>query len=161
MPTNTYTALATITLSGTDSEVLFDSIPNSYRDLILVANYTCSSDTGTVIYLRFNSLSTNGSYRAMRGNGSNAATGSGTDAMLVSWGTGLSTSRANSIIQVFDYAQTDKHKTSMVRNDDSTLKTEMITNRWASTSAVTSISLVPQTNTFAAGSTFSLWGVIA
>jgi hypothetical protein len=160
MPTNTWTPVATATLTGTDSEIVFSSIPATYRDLILVANYTCSSNTGTVIFLRFNSDSSNGTYVGMRGNGSTTASGSGSS-MLASWSAGLSTSRTNAVVQIMDYSATDKHKTALVRCDDSTLKTEAMANRWASTSAVTSVSLTAETNSFASGSTFSLYGVIA
>jgi len=37
MPTNTYTPLATLTLTGSDSSITFTNIPQTYRDLILVS----------------------------------------------------------------------------------------------------------------------------
>lgn len=160
MPTNTYTALATLTLTGTDSEIVFASIPSTYRDLILVANFAHTSNAEEVIYLRFNADSSNGTMVGMRGNGSGAASYT-VSSMFFSYAGGISTTRGNGIVQILDYSATDKHKTSLVRCDIQTLKTEAMANRWASTAAVTSVSLVCQSTPFAIGSTFSLYGVIA
>jgi hypothetical protein len=160
MPTNTWTPLATLTLTGTDSEIVFASIPATYRDLILVANFAHTSSAEEVIYLRFNADSSNGTMVGMRGNGSGAASYT-TSSMFFSYAGGVSTTRGNGIVQIMDYSATDKHKTSLVRCDIEALKTEAIANRWASTAAVTSVSLVCQSTPFAIGSTFSLYGVIA
>lgn len=159
MPTATYIPLQTITLSSSASSVTFGSIPGSYKSLVLVANYShTASDVDALVYLRFNGDSSNGSMVGMRGNGSTTASYTQAN-MFMSYAGGITTTRGNSIIQIEDYSATDKHKTSLVRSDLSNLKTEAIANRWASTSAVTSIALVSSAYSFASGSTFSLYGI--
>jgi hypothetical protein len=73
---------------------------------------------------------------------------------------------ADSITQIMDYAQTNKHKTMLIRSgylqpDDATRYVEASAVRWASTDAITSITVYPSTSTFAIGSTFTIFGVIA
>ncbi len=160
MPTNTYTALAAITLTSTNTEIIFAGIPDTYRDLIIVANFAQTSSVEEVIYLRFNGDSSNGTMAGMRGNGSTGASYSGSS-MFLSYAGGLSTSRGNATVQIFDYAMTNKHKRSLVRCDITPLKSEAMSNRWASNAAVNSVSIVCQSTPFAIGSTFSLYGVIA
>jgi hypothetical protein len=70
------------------------------------------------------------------------------------------------IIQVMDYSATDKHKSVLVRaNSDAPSQNGVVAavaGRWASTSAVTSVVLLPEVGpNFASGSTFNLFGVIA
>lgn len=158
MPTNTYTALATLTLTATDSNITFASIPATMRDLVIVADFSNTADVEELIYLRFNGDSSNGSMVGMRGNGTDGASYTGTS-MFMSYAGGLRTSRGNAIIQIMDYSATDKHKTSLVRSNIPALKVEAMTNRWASTVAVNSVSLVCQSTPFAIGSTFSLYGI--
>jgi hypothetical protein len=65
------------------------------------------------------------------------------------------------MMQIQDYSQTDKHKTSLIRTDLSSLGTQAQANRWANTNAITSISLLASGSNFTSGSTFNLFGVIA
>jgi hypothetical protein len=62
-------------------------------------------------------------------------------------------------VSVFDFAQTNKHKSVLVRADRSAQATEMQAHRWGSTSAITSIDLFAGSGNLAAGSTFSLYGL--
>lgn len=71
-----------------------------------------------------------------------------------------SDSRTVAVVQVMDYSATDKHKTSLIRID-STNTTSAIAQRWASTTAVNSLTFSIGSGVFAIGSTFSLYGVIA
>jgi hypothetical protein len=166
MPTNTYTPLATVTLSGSDSEIVFASIPNTYRDLILVIQ--AKSATGNpAVTARFNSDNTaNYPYVRMTGSGS----GSGGSAIIttdtflnIAAAFGINTSGNGHIIaQIMDYSATDKHKTVLVRNGDAGLGVEAIAGRWANTNAINTIALANTSSiSFASGSTFSLYGVIA
>jgi len=158
MPTATYIPLATITLTGTASQVDFSAIPSNYKDLVLTSNFAHTSNAEEVIYLRFNGDSSNGTMVGMRGNGSSAASYS-VSSMFFSYAGGVSTTRGSAVVQIQDYSATNKHKTSLVRCDIQSLKTEAMANRWASTAAVTSLSIVCQSTPFAIGSTFSLYGV--
>jgi hypothetical protein len=161
MPTNTYTPLATITLTGTDSNITFASIPNTYRDLILVCNYVTYGYT----QIRFNSDSSSiYSTVTMYGNGSNTGSNTYTAAHIdTSNNVGdPDGSNVNLILQVMDYAQTDKHKSTLLRvNQGGTGGyAHAQANRYATTTAISSINVI-QTGYFGIGSTFSLYGVIA
>ena len=70
------------------------------------------------------------------------------------------TGRTMSVTQIFDYAQTDKHKTALTRFAKADNYVIMIGSRWASTAAVNAISLSPQSGSFTSGSTFSLYGIL-
>jgi hypothetical protein len=152
MPTPTYIALATTTLVATDAEIVFSSIPATYRDLVLVISGTVSTAQGCFLYL--NGDTANGSRVIMYGDGSSAVSGSASDTKVFD----MSTTQSNVIAQIFDYAQTDKHKTHLTRSNTPGL-TQAAAGRWASTAAVTSVTAKTSTGTFSIGSTFSLYGV--
>ena len=71
---NTYTPIATTTVTGSVTEVItFSSISGNYTDLVLVANIGPMSAI-TAFRFRFNSDSEdNYSYRQMSGNGTSVA----------------------------------------------------------------------------------------
>lgn len=159
MPTNTYTALATLTLTGTDSSITFASIPATYRDLILVGIGSNSADTD--LALRFNGdTGTNYSGVRMFGNGSSAGSSSDTGKTYAEIG-GVNTSIGDFRAQIMDYSATDKHKTVLTRTSKTGSYVVAWANRWASTSAINSVTVYPISGSFAIGSTFSLYGVIA
>jgi hypothetical protein len=161
MPTPTYTALATTTLVSAASSVTFGSIPATYRDLILVYNGSLTGNAGHTI--RFNGDSgANYSVVAMFNNASAAfssQTGLSPSVVLQD-----SSSQVLIVSQIMDYSATDKHKTVLSRTNTKNAGTdyvEALASRYASTSAITSILYFPSADQFAAGSTFSLYGVIA
>jgi hypothetical protein len=162
MPTPTYTPLATVTLASAVSSLSFSSIPSSYRDLILVC--VASTSTSSSPRAQVNSDSgSNYSFVRMSSSGSSATSGSGTSTAIIPNSVALanSSTRIQMTFNFMDYSATDKHKTILIRTDESSTGTEAFANRWASTSAITSIYLFPSTGTWSSGSTFSLYGVIA
>ncbi len=158
MPTNTYTPLATVTLTTTDSDITFSSIPNTYRDLVLVVRGTTTA--GVALYARFNSDSTSANYPrvGMAGYGSTAASFSGTEPGIQA---AFLTTANTWILNVMDYSASDKHKTVLSRLNQDTSEVNAIATRWANTAAITSVQFITASSTFAAGTTFSLYGVIA
>lgn len=159
MPTSTYIALATYTSDGTESSLSFGSIPGSYRDLVLVVSGTAS--TATQIFGRLNSdTGSNYSNVYMRGYSSGTQSASATQSYFQ--GTHLGSSATQFIMQVMDYSATDKHKTILTRLDrDGATQTFAFAERWASTSAVTSIDLTLNSGTLSSGTTLSLFGIEA
>jgi len=168
MPTNTYTPLATITLTSTDSSIVFTSIPATYRDLVLVCQARGTITTFTNVQMRFNSdTGSNYSTVAMFGTGSGGGISYSETATNI---TAEQIARSNDTsgvftpitIQIMDYSATDKHKTVLTRNSSTvSAAVAALASRWASTSAITSITLYPYGGSFEIGSTFSLYGVIA
>lgn len=153
------TALATITLQAAAADVTFSNIPNSYRDLIIVTNNLGTANaTGGI--LRLNSDATTSYSRVfMFGTGSTASHGSGSatyaDIFFPRTTVGVST------FYISDYSQTNKHKHIFNRTDATDYVTWSAIARWASTSAVNTIYLAPDSGQWAAGATFALYGVIA
>lgn len=156
MPTSTYAKIATITLTSTDSEVVFSNIPASYRDLVLVADGLTNSSPA-YFYMRLNGNTSNYSRVEMFGTGSTASSFSAANLIPITF----TTSRGTNIAQIMDYNATDKHKTVLYRNDSSA-GVIAGAGRWGSTSAVNSVSLVQYSATeFAISTTFSLYGISA
>jgi len=163
MPTPTYNCIATTTVSGTSTNsVLFDSIPSTYTDLVLVVN--SSKTTGSVvnIYLRFNGDSgTNYSATAVYGTGSVA--GSFRETTTI-WGIAgnQTTGMSNTICHIMNYANTTTYKTFLRRNnvpDDSTSAGVAL---WRNTAAINQVEvLLTVSNFFTAGSILSLYGIKA
>ncbi len=63
MPTPTYIALATITLNADASQVVFSSIPNTYRDLVIQGFGPTANNPNAKIY--FNNDETDSNYRSI------------------------------------------------------------------------------------------------
>ena len=162
MATPTYTALATITLSSSASSVTFSSIPSTYRDLVLVVNATQAASKNVQMRINGDSGSNYSDVIAFGYSGgtvSNSASGAQIRLSTSSIGSNWQTT-----VQIQDYSATDKHKTILQRENTDTTYVKMLAGRWASTSAVTSISLgsyTGDTGDFASGSTFSLYGIEA
>jgi hypothetical protein len=162
MPTATYIALANLTLGGTDSSITFDSIPNTYRDLVLVMNTDSSAQAD--LYLRFNGDTGNNYNRVTgQGTGSVASYNVSTNAafMRLNGNGDLATDFSqNAIIQVMDYSATDKQKAVLSRTNSS-FGVDMTAGRWASTNAITSVTVYPSSGNFESGSTFALYGIVS
>ena len=158
MPTPTYTPLANITLGSTASSVTFSSISGSYRDLVLVISGSSSALRG--VALSFNG-DTAGNYNYVYMSGDGSSTYSGSAANQTPQNIGVTGTVIGIItLNVMDYSQTDKHKTWLSRSNVSNSEVEARAGRWASTSAITSL-VATSSGSFAAGSTFALYGVSA
>jgi len=151
MPTPTYTPLANITLGSSAGSVTFSSISQLYRDLVLIVETTA----GTALTVNGDTGS-NYSYVMMAGNGS--VTKSYTESAQASIYGGWYTNAGLSIFNIFDYSATDKHKSILRSITKADTSTERIAARWASTSAITSLTI---TGSMLTGSTLALYGIAA
>jgi hypothetical protein len=158
MPTPTYIALATVTLGTATANVTFSSIPGTYRDLVFVMSGTSTNATDVTMQINSNSDNIYTSVR-MIGDGANTAssTTSGTSGTWLRFSASPTT--GSNIVQFMDYAQTDKHKTMLIRYDNSNSLTAARAARWGSTNAITSFKVTSDSGNFSVGSTFSLYGV--
>lgn len=158
MPTNTYTALATVTLGGSDSEIVFSSIPATYRDLIIVIAGAASgatspsvqfnSDTGSN-YENIRLFATPSTYSSQAFNASYGSTGY------------MNTEQSQVRIQIMDYSATDKHKVAIGRNGNTdTLRLEA--TRWANTAAIHTVTVrMDGAQTYSTNTVMSLYGIVA
>lgn len=168
MPTATYTALANITLGSAASTITFSSIPATFRDLIIVGSYTAAGNGGSTI--RFNSdTGTNYNLVAMWSGNFGPGTVADTNSGGIAWTRNYldeTSNRAAALAHIMDYSATDKHKAVLLRNgsyygsgaNDGGQVTSAA--RWASTAAITTVSITCSAN-YVAGSTFALYGIVS
>lgn len=163
MPTQTYVPLATVTLASAQATVTFSSISQAYRDLIVVIDIGYSSLGASTAYAssRINGDTGANYYRVqMQGNGSTASSGNLNETFVNYLSSVTTTQRSMVKVDYFDYSATDKHKTILLRENNGNVDTVAGCVRWANTSAITTISIYEYSGfSFAAGSTFSLYGI--
>lgn len=168
---NTYTLIASNTLSSSAASVTFSSIPANYTDLVL-RMFTRESGTGIYqnIQITFNGSSANsytGTY--LQGSGSAASSGRETTATapLFNWGginnTASQTSNtfASSELYIPRYlARTNKPSGgfSVTENNATAAYIWNFANLWGNTSEITSITIATP-NSFVSGSSFFLYGI--
>ena len=162
MPTATYTPLANITLGSSAASVTFSSISQAYRDLVLVWSGK-GATAGFNHRVQFNGDTTSNYFSVrMSGNGSAASSASNTLSFLrVTDVAPPGTTQPDLIFTILDYSATDKHKSVLSRANSVDFGTEAVAGRWGSTSALTQIYMVASGDSFAAGSSFSLYGIAA
>ena len=161
MATPTYTLIDSVTLTSTAASVTFSSITQDYRDLVL--SYQGSTTSTTSIFSVVLNSDTGANYSRvwMLGRAGAATSGSGTADSSYRIGT-IGTGLASIIVQIMDYSATDKHKTALVRHDSAAEdRVYAFAARWGDTSAISSILVNCESDTFTAGSTFYLYGIEA
>ena len=158
MPTTTFTPLATVTLGGSDAEVIFSSIPNTYRDLIIVIAGTASG--GTSPSIRFNSDGGSNYENTRLFANSSTFNSQAFNADYGSMGF-MNTDQSMVRIQIFDYSATDKHKVAIGRNANTdTVRFEG--TRWANTAAVHTVSVrMDGAQTYSTGTVISIYGIVS
>ncbi len=157
---STYTPLANLTLSASAASVTFSSISQAYHDLVLVVTPIASAAAAGMQMQFNNDTSANYNYVTMQGNPTASSAASNDTVIRVSDGGYVNNSATNSyLISVQDYSATDKHKSTLMRGNNSVDTLSAGAGRWASTAAITAIKLFIPTTTFAAGSTFALYGI--
>jgi len=158
------TPIAWQSLSSATSTVTFSSIPGTYRDLRVVITASSTSATSGIKFNINGDTASNYSDVVMAGTGSTTTSSMQTagygffsnQAYMTSGGIFLAT------LDFLDYSATDKHKTTLTRSNNAATGVDAWADRWASTAAITSIVFAPTSaTTFAAGSTFALYGVSA
>ena len=157
---STYTPIATTTTGGSTSSVTFSSL-GSYTDLRLVID-AIGVGTGYVS-VQFNSdTATNYSLTRIGGNGSTASSNraSSQTSIDLSWSAAYTSSgRLLETVDFMNYRNTTTYKTLLSRAGKADNAVDTIVGLWRSTSAITSINLMAMSANYAAGSTFTLWGI--
>ena len=161
---NTYTPIATNTLSSAAASVTFSSIPSTYTDLIIVTQ--AISATADDVGIRFNSDSgSNYSQTWVSGNGTAGFSGrytSSTSVYIDIYGSMGTTLFNNANLHIMNYANTTTYKTFLSRSNRAGTGIDAIVGLWRSTSAISTIVLAPTTGVnFSSGSTFTLYGIAA
>jgi hypothetical protein len=165
---STYTPIATTTLGSAAASYTFSSISGSYTDLVLVVAGTISSN-GFGVVARFNSDSgTNYSLTNLRGSGSAAQSNRASNQTYVwlGYGVGFSSTEQNNLVaNIQNYSNTTTFKTVLSRannaNGSAGFGTDAVVNLWRSTSAITSITVQPESGNLNSGMTLTLYGIAA
>ena len=158
----TYQPIASQTLGSNASSVTFSSIAADWTDLVLVAALQASSTVYTS--LRFNGdTGNNYSSTYVFGNGSTASSSRQSNTSVIAgFGSNNSGNPVPFALNVFNYANTNVYKTTLSTNANVGGDFGKTVGLWRSTAAITSLTLITSTaNSWAAGSTFSLYGIKA
>ena len=167
MATNTYVALDKITVGSAVASVTFSSIPSGYTDLVIVGNSgTTSGNANIALQVGNGSIDTgnNYSFTHLNGDGSTAASGrvSNTAQIYIDYSAyAISTLTSVYTWHLQDYANTTTYKTVLGRSNTASRGTNATVGLWRSTSAINQIKIDPQSTTFLANSTFTLYGIEA
>ena len=168
-----FESIATATGTGSSNTITFSSIPGTYQHLQIrsLAQSTSTSATSFMrIQLQFNS-DTGANYvtHYLQGSGSAASASAITGGTYgeISGAVYRDTTSTNimgaSIIDIHDYANTSKNKTvrafSGGDNNASNGLIFLSSVLWLSTSAITSITLVPGAGNWTTTTQFALYGV--
>jgi hypothetical protein len=119
---NNFTSLATVTSSGTTSQILFGNVPLNYTYLQLrIYARSARASANDLIYMRFNGDSGSNYYwHSMYGDGSGAFAGGGSDNVIYCGYIPAASSTADtfgySIVNIYDYQSTGKAKSANCLN---------------------------------------------
>ena len=170
-PTGSYDSLATVTLSATASSVTFSNIPTTYTHLQLRATHTFSaSGLGINMQVGNGTIDTGSNYAYHYLLGQGTAASSGAASTQASWvyyyvvGNGSTAIPETEIWDFVDYSNTNKYKTSRLLagvDNNGSGEVFMASDLWMNTSAINTIKINTSSSTFAAGSSFALYGVKA
>lgn len=156
-----YVPLANITLSSSTGTIYFDSISQSYRDLVVIAS-NVSLSSSNAFGIRFNNDTGNNYNRTfIQGNGSSVGVAQDINGSIANLSVNAFSSNGQVIINIMDYTATDKTKTLLSRYNNASSETTAVAAKWASTSAITSLYLTFFGSSALSGSTFALYGVTA
>jgi hypothetical protein len=149
------------------SSVTFSGIPQTgYTDLVVkIAARSNRSDGSDWIRIDVNGVNSSYTDRKLIGNGSSATsdTSSGTVGFPIDGNTATSSTFSNSEIYIPNYTSSNYKSFSIdtvAENNATTAYDTIVAGLWSSTSAITSLTLVPNYSTgFVQYSTFYLYGV--
>lgn len=160
---STYTPLATTTLGSSASSYTFSSIPSTYTDLIIIAQVKGTATT--YFNVRFNSdTGSNYSRTTLSGDGSTVSSERRTNQTWINtdYNEAIQTNlNYINTLQIMNYANTTTYKTMLCRANNAATGAGTTVGLWRSTSAITSVSLISNNNSFDTGSTFTLYGIAA
>ncbi len=168
--TNSYESIMTATGTGSSGTISFTAIPATYKHLqIRFLTRSTRSATSSNIFIGFNSDTTTGNYygHMIEGNGSAASASAkiGTSTSFMSATSAASNTSgifSGGVIDVLDYANTNKYKTSRGLSGYDANGSGLLylaSGLWMSTAAISSIQITDPLGNFATNSSFALYGI--
>lgn len=158
--TMAYTFISRTTVSSNTATVTLDNLTQTFRDLVIVVDGTLSEAASASI--RFNNRTDlQLPYINVQTNGNSTQIVLSDNSSLIVGGdlVQFNTNRFMIQVNIFDYTQTDKHKSVLSRFSSGQNGLGMTAGRFPATTAVTRLDF--QSWMFAPGTTFTVWGVSA
>ena len=164
---STYTLISSNVLASSAASVTFSAIPSTYTDLILKASTRNSSGGTCVIATTFNGQASGYSVTRLRGTGSTASSGRTSSATYLYFSLTDSTYTANTFSNWEMYLPNYLSSTSKAVSNFSVTENNSATANYIDvnaglsniTSAITSVTLTADGDTFVSGSSFYLYGI--
>jgi hypothetical protein len=163
----TYDAIATTTLGSSASSYTFSSISQAYTDLVLIVQSKVTSGTLQLYWQIGNgSVDTGANYSGTQVEGDGASAGSrrwtGQNYWQGYFDYMTTADGFNQVASIINYSNTTTNKTAIWRANNAGTGTVAQAGLWRSTAAINTIKLFPAGGgSFAAGSTFTLYGIKA
>jgi hypothetical protein len=163
---NSYESIATINGTGSSGSIVFSSIPSTYTHLQLRVSYqdtTASSFQSQSLFINGDSAA-NYSWHYVLGDGATTYSNPSVSASNILGGQTVLTNNSNyavSIIDILDYANTNKYKTTrgLYGNDQNgSGRIQLVSGAWRNTAAITSLTISTPGN-FTTASKFALYGI--
>lgn len=162
--TPTHILLNQVTLAASTSTVTFSGIPQNFTDLVLVVQHRVIGAGETDV--QFNADTGNNYQTVTMRAGASSSIFSATytaNGIKPQNSVGGATSSDDFFeLNIIDYSSVDKHKTTLLKSGNGVAA--FVQNhavRWINTAAITSVRCVATGTSYAAGSTFSLYGIVA
>ena len=171
-----YQSIATVSLTGNQSTITFDSIPQTFQHLQIraVARTNRNVTDGDYLLQRYNSDSTTNGYygqhylRAQNATPYGAGDGTYSANFIERFPAGSTTTTrfGSLVIDIPNYTSTNKYKTSFVNSgysaNDAWSERRIASNIWLNTSVISSITFTSGTGSdFINGTHFALYGLAA
>jgi hypothetical protein len=165
-----YESIATVVGTGSSGTITFSSIPSTYTHLqIRYIGRVTNSDTADNIFMQFNSdTGSNYAWHYLLGDGSSvAASGATSQTRILSGRVSAATAGTDvmgvGVIDILDYANTNKNKTTRVLTGQDRNGGGVVTlhsGLWMNTGAVSTITITNGSVTnFTTSSQFALYGI--
>lgn len=161
---NTFSQIASTTLGSAASSVTFSSIPATYTDLVLVLNLFTSATTCNLVINVNGDTGSNYSVTFLSGTGGSAQSSRSSNqaSMNFVWtSASFNNTSASAIVNFQNYSNTTTYKTALGRYNVVAGEVTETVNLWRSTAAISSMEIKTNSNVYAAGSTFNLYGITA
>jgi hypothetical protein len=161
MPTPTYDAIATVVASGSTNQIDFTSIGSTYTSLV-IKYYGKSNSGGTQgLYVRFNDDAAN-NYSDTEVTANPTTVPSGRDTNQSGYRSVVLDNTYTNWAEIeINNAKGGNMKAISSKTNLKFSFMKIAVGRWTGTAAITKVSIILPANLIAAGSTFSLYGLVS
>lgn len=166
MATTTWEPISTYTASSTQSTITFNSIPQTYKNLVLRGTVQVTNGGSSYLTVRFNN-SSGTTYDSIQfyGAGGNTGVSGGCYNAMSSTSFEIVGNQFQSYIhfpieiELNNYTVSNKYKTALLSARPGDNTSRYLVGQFRDTTAVSRIDIICSAASIATGSTFTLWGL--